>query len=240
MRWLKVLLCLVACVVVFMFATALTIRFLLNDAETVPCPDVTGLQVEEARRVADRLGLSVAVLKYENRKDAAYNQVLTQVPDPTTPVRVGRGVSVVLSAGPRPTEIPELIGLSLEEAQAEANARGLPIKKVIYVPSESIGKVLGQAPSSGMNILDEEGMVLIAGGQERRFFMMPDIAVGDLATLMEELEKKHIKYSILPIAQAEVTRGTTPKSKLLPRTIFDEDTVVELPANVNGGQRIDD
>jgi hypothetical protein len=235
MRWIKALLCMIACAIVFVLSTSLTIRFLLTDESTVPCPDVTGLDYDVAKRTADNAGLSVLAVKYEARKDVAYNKVILQKPDAGTPVRIGRIVSVVLSDGPRPTTIPQFIGLSVEEAQAELQARGMPLKKIMYVPSDSVGTVLAQAPPNGENILDDEGMVLIAGGRERRFFMMPEIPVGDLPSIIQELEKKQIKYSIVPAGLPEVSKGSAQKNRILPRTVFGEDRIIELPANSDGG-----
>jgi beta-lactam-binding protein with PASTA domain len=227
MRWLKLLLCLVASTVVFILSTSLTIRFLLTDVDTIACPDVTGLDVEEAKSLADRMGLSLLIMRYEVRKDTAYNQVIAQKPDPATPVRLGRTVSVVLSDGPKPVDVPLLLGLTVEAAQAQIESNGLTLKKVIYVPNENVGKVLAQAPSSGTNIVDQEGVVLIAGGQERRFFMMPDMAAGDLGAILREMEEKHIRYSF---AAAYPDVSLTPKSRFRPRAIFNDESVVELPA----------
>ena len=234
MKWLKGLLYFVTFTLVFILATSLTIRHLLTDEATVHCPDITGLDVEEAKRVADEAGLSVLVAKYEVRKDIPYNQILAQSPDAATPVRAGRTVSVVVSDGPRPREIPQLEGLSLEEARTEMAAEGLPLKKVIYVPNEHMGIVLAQAPSAGMNILDENGMVLIAGGREKRFFLMPEVPAGDITPIMQELEEKQIKYAIIPAGPLLPFRMAAPRSRTLPGTIFSEESVVELPANDGG------
>jgi len=235
MRWIKALFCVIACAVVFVLSTSLTIRFLLTDESTIPCPDVTGLDYDNAKRTADSAGLSALAAKYEVRKDIPYNTVILQKPDAGTPVRMGRIVSVVLSDGPRPTTIPRFVGLSAEEAQSELQARGMPLKKIVYVPSEAIGRVLAQAPPNGENILDEEGMVLIVGGRERRFFMMPEISAADLTSIIPELEKKQIKYSFGPVGLAEAGRGAAQKNRILPRTVFSEDSTVELPANSHGG-----
>jgi beta-lactam-binding protein with PASTA domain len=235
MRWIRALFCVIACAVVFVLSTSLTIRFLLTDKSTIPCPDMTGLDYGDAKRTASDAGLSALAIKYEVRKDVPYSRVISQKPDAGTPVRVGRIVSVILSDGPRLTTIPHFVGLSVEEAQSELQARGMPLKQIIYVPSDGIGRVLAQAPPTGENILDEEGMVLIVGGRERRFFMMPEISAGDLASIIQELEKKQIKYSFAPAELPETGRGIAQKNRILPRTVFGEDSIIELPANGHGG-----
>lgn len=235
MRWLKALLSLIACAIVFSLATSLTIRFLLTGESAVPCPDVIGLDYEEAKQTADLAGLSVIAVKYEVKKDVPYNRVLIQKPDAGTPVRVGRTVSVILSDGPKPITIPQLVGLSIEEAQAELEARGLPLSKVIYVPADDIGKVVAQAPPTGENILDEEGMVLIVGGREKHFFVMPEFATGDMASVLDELDRKQIKYALAPTGLPDNGKGAAPKNRILPKTIFNEDSVIDLPMQGNKG-----
>src|SRR5208337_1839082 len=118
MKWLKILLYALTASAVFILATSFTIKFLVTDESTVACPDVTGLDVGEAKQLAAQKGLSLIIGKYETKKDVPYNHVLFQTPDPAMPVRAGRIVTVVLSDGPVPVIIPAFVGLSLEEAQA--------------------------------------------------------------------------------------------------------------------------
>jgi serine/threonine-protein kinase len=221
-------------VLVFITATSFTIGLLLKDESTVTCPDVTGLDVEEAKRVADRVGLSVLVIKYEIRKDVPYNRILVQKPDASMPVKLGRTVSVVVSDGPRPVAFPSFVGLSLDDAQKALGENGMRVKKVIYVPSDDAGTVLAQVPGSGENIPDEEGVVLIVGGLEKRFFVMPDITGVDFASVVQELERKHMKFTIIPASPAEAGKTPVSKGRILPRTIFSDEQMLEIPIS-NGG-----
>ena len=207
MRWLRFVLYLAAGLIVFVAATSVTIIYLLRDESNVSCPDVTGLDVEAARAAAASKGLSLVVEKYEKKKDVAYNRVLSQTPDAAMPVRGGRTVSVILSDGPKTTEIPSFLGMTLEEAQAALQERNIGIRRIIFVPNEAVGKVLAQVPARGQNILDEEGMTLVVGGREKRFFVMPDIAGNDYAATIEEMDKKQIKYSMTAGIPSTGSRG---------------------------------
>jgi beta-lactam-binding protein with PASTA domain len=234
MKWLRAFCYVVAFFIVFVLSTAVTIRLFLQDVPTVSCPDVTGLDYEEAKRVAENTGLSAVAIKYEPKKDVPYNRVLAQKPDATVPVREGRTISVILSDGPRPTTIPQLVGLSVEEAQGELEARGMPLLKVLYVPNTAVGKVLAQAPPVGEGIVGD-GLVLVVGGREKRFLVMPDIAAGDGPNVLRELETKGIRYSVATPGLPEVPRENGQKNRAVPKTIFNEDAAVELPAGVYGG-----
>jgi len=227
MKWMRVLLYAVACGVVFVAATSLTIRFLLQDESSVICPDVVGLDVEEAKVAAAQRGLSLIVTKYDKRKDVPYNRILVQTPDPALLVRAGRTISVVVSDGPRTVSIPSYLGLSLEEAQGALRDRGVALKKIIYVPSDDTGKVVAQFPPVGENILDEEGMTFFVGAREKRFFVMPDLKAEEYGAAVEEMQRKQIKYSVTPTGPLGWMKRAFPVG-IPARTVFDEDQVVEV------------
>ncbi len=220
-------------VVVFVAATSITIVYLLRDESTVACPDVVGLDADEARSVAAQKDLSLLITKYEKKKDVPYNRILAQAPDASIPVRSGRTISVIVSDGPRTTEIPSYVGLSLDEAQAKLLEKGIGIKKIMYVPSETVGKVLAQVPGAGQNILDEEGMSFIVGGKEKRFFVMPDISSEESAEAIEEMDKKGIKYSVNSAGPFGWTKRTAPLS-IPPKTVFSDDEVLEIRTGSGG------
>jgi hypothetical protein len=236
MKWLKALCGVVAFFLVLILSTSLTIRLSLKDAPIVPCPDLAGLDYEDAKRAGEEAGLGVIATKWEIKKDVPYSRVLAQVPDASVSVREGRTISVILSDGPKPTTIPQLVGLSIEEAQGELEARGMPLKKILYVPNTAVGTVMAQSPAAGTGILGEGGMVLVAGGREKRFFVMPEITPNDVASILEELDKKEIKYNLTPVGLPDVIREMGPKAtRMIPRIVFSGDAAIELPAGSAGG-----
>lgn len=146
MKWLWLLLYVIAGAAVFFISTSTAVVYLLRDESTVACPDLTGIDAEEARSVAAQKGLSLVVASYEKKKDIPYNQVLSQTPEPAMPVKSGRTVSVVVSDGPKAVNIDSYLGLSLEEAQAALQERKIGINKIIYVPSETVGRSSPRCP----------------------------------------------------------------------------------------------
>lgn len=233
MKLLKVLLYVLGSFLVFVFVTSLTIGLLLKDESSIACPDITGLDLQEAKRLAEQNGLSLLIVKYERKKDIPYNRVLVQKPEPSMPVKKGRAVSVVISDGPKPMNIPALLGRSMEEGETLLREQGIRVKKVIYVPSSNTGKILAQVPGSGENILDEEGMVLIVGGREKRYYVMPDITTVDYAAVVDEMDKKQIKYTLAYGDRAEMLTKGRLQATIPPRSIFNEDDLLEI--RMNGG-----
>ncbi|MGD0230421.1 MAG: PASTA domain-containing protein [Syntrophorhabdales bacterium] len=220
--------------VVFVLATSLTIRLLLRDESTVICPDLAGIDLEEAKRVAAQVGLSVVIGKYETKKDVPYNHVVRQMPDASIPVKVGRIVTVVLSDGPVPVIIPEFIGIPLDQAKVALQEHGMRLKKVIYVPAGNPNQVLAQSPGGGENILDPEGVILFVGGRGKRFYLMPDLAGVDRIAIMREMEEKRITYSLPPALGPDGMMGGVLRSRIPPRMIFSDDDMVELQISDGG------
>jgi beta-lactam-binding protein with PASTA domain len=236
MRWLRIPFYAVVCAAVFVFAACFTIKVLVTDESTVLCPDLTGLDVEEAKQLAVEKGLSLITGKHEKREDVPYNRVLLQTPDAGMPVRAGRTVTVVLSDGPVQVVIPVFVGLSLEAARAALADRGMKLKKVLYVPDRTEGRVVAQAPAGGENILDQEGVVLFVGGREKRFYVMPDVGSADYGALLQEMEEKHIKHVMasLPPGQPGAAANGALACNVPPGTIITEDDILELQANSGG------
>ncbi len=233
MKWLKVPLYALVAAAVFAFAACLTINVLLTDQSTVTCPDVTGIDVEEAKLAAARKGLSLITGKYEKREDVPYGRVLFQSPDPGMPVRTGRTLTVVLSDGPVRVIIPAFIGLPLDAARTALDNRGMKLKKVVYVPGRTPGVVVAQTPASGENMLDKGGVALFVVGQEKRFYVTPDFASADYAALLQEMDEKHIKHAEAFTPSGPSGNGTV-TCNVPPGTIITEEDVLELQTNSGG------
>ncbi len=219
--------------VVFILSTSVTIGFLLKDQSTIPCPDVAGLDFHEGKRLVEQRGLSMIIMKYEPKKDLPYNRIIFQKPEPAMPVKKGRGVAVILSDGPKPVNIPLVVGRSVPDAEAFLREQTIKVKKIIYVPGPAEGKVVAQIPAGGENILDEDGMVLIAGGREKRYYVMPDIPKADYGSVIDEMRKKHINYKLTYEDLFEKLEPG-PRTTIAPRTIFSEDSVLEIKVNAGG------
>ena len=70
MKWLMAAsLCDRLCASFLRIAVSFTIRFLLGTNRPWPVPDLTGLDTEEAKKVAAKKGLSLLVVAYRGKKE---------------------------------------------------------------------------------------------------------------------------------------------------------------------------
>jgi eukaryotic-like serine/threonine-protein kinase len=230
MNWLRAILYCVVFVLVFLISGYGTMKVLIREEGTTPCPDTVGKELPEAKRIADAKGLSVVVSRYEKRKDVPYNYIISQRPEPSMPVRKGRVVTVVVSEGPLLVNVPQLTGHPLQNAEEALKERYIPLKQVLQVPSSNVGLVVAQSPRSGRNIVDEEGMTLFAGTRPKRYYIMPDIVGKPAPEVLSELDAKQIKYKITYVERPGRQARTIVETSVPPRVVIGEDDTIDIKA----------
>jgi eukaryotic-like serine/threonine-protein kinase len=127
-------------------------RFVPPDVEM---PNLKGYSFRNAEMVLKNLGLRLGDTSY--RADFAVNSVLEQLYNgvsinPGTKIKMGSRISLVLGSGvgSEAVAVPDLIGMTLEEARALLDAQGLLVGVVIPkadVTNENTAFVYWQRPS---------------------------------------------------------------------------------------------
>jgi eukaryotic-like serine/threonine-protein kinase len=230
MSWVKALLYCCTFIAVFTLSSYFAMRILIREEGTITCPDIVGKELSDAKRLAEGKDLSVVVSRYEKRKDIAYNYVISQRPEADMAVRKGRVLSVVVSEGPPLVDIPLVTNHTLTYAEATLKERYIPVKQVINVPNQNIGTIVAQSPKSGQNIVEEEGVTLILGSRQKRFFIMPDLIGKSVTEIINELETKQIKYNVTYVDKPGRPIKTILETSIPPKMLFGEDDTLEIKA----------
>lgn len=196
MKILKVIFFLFLASLFFFASFYVTINFLLEKEKAIPCPKIEGKKVNEARRILEKEGLFLEVMRYEKRKDIPERHIIYQNPKEGTYVKKGRKIYVVVSLGPKLFSCPDLLGIRLEEVESILKEKNLRVEKIIEVPSSQKGVVLAQIPSPNEEIMEGSGLKLFVG-YERRYYLIPKINYENLDKIKEEMENKGLRYKIL-------------------------------------------
>jgi hypothetical protein len=99
-----------------------------------------------------RAGLKTSFSRSYN--PAPLDTAISQAPTPGKRVQDGTLVRVLLSAGPAPVPVPQLIGLSAAAARAQLSGRGLRASITeVPAPLASTGTVTRAAPPAGTKLL---------------------------------------------------------------------------------------
>lgn len=108
-------------------------------------PDFSNMTVAEADSVAAQARMRVEVTDSVFVKRMKKGAVRDQNPAPGSMVKEGRRISLVINAlNAKKVTMPNLVGLSMRQALAELQSRGLVLGKLIYVEDLATNNVLRQ------------------------------------------------------------------------------------------------
>jgi serine/threonine-protein kinase len=155
-------------------------------AETVSVPDVTGLTVAQATERLQAEGLRLGEQTQQNSDTVPEGKIIDQSPVDGAELEEGKAVSVTVSSGVEQTEVPALVGLSLDEASQTLREAGLRLGDTTPKPSEeSQGTVVKVKPKEGETVpVDSAVDVTYASGNNR----VPDVTgktEGEARSLLE-------------------------------------------------------
>jgi serine/threonine-protein kinase len=117
----------------------------------VTVPKVTGMTLEDAQRVLDEAGLNSRVARRQPSSDLPALSVISQDPEDGRKVAEGAEVALVISQGPEEVDVPQLTGLTRQEAEAKLAEAGLVAGEVTSEASDTVpeGKLISQSPATG-------------------------------------------------------------------------------------------
>jgi len=140
-------------------AAVLTFNFVvlprvIHRNAVIQMPDLRGLTLDGAKDRVVGLRLQVEWEREKNHPTVALGRILEQVPVPAAPIRRGRVVRVVTSAGPPSGELPDLAGLSLHQAEVTLQREAFRLGRVVRLRRSdvTVPTVVFQSPASGRRL----------------------------------------------------------------------------------------
>ena len=109
----------------------------------VPVPSVTGQSADDAQGAIRQAGLQPQLTE-QSSADVEAGQIISQTPAGGTAKR-GSTVALVVSTGPGIVAVPDVRGLSIDDARQKLSDAGFRVK----VRSLRIGNVIAQSPRGG-------------------------------------------------------------------------------------------
>jgi serine/threonine-protein kinase len=121
-------------------------------AETVRVPNVVGMQFDEAQRELEDRGLEWAIEREPSRRPVGI--VFRQDPEARAEAREGDTVTLFVSEGPQEVEVPDLTGLTVDEAEDELREADLRLGEVTDEPNDEFdeGQIFDQSPDAGQEV----------------------------------------------------------------------------------------
>ena len=136
-------LAIVIIVVLLLTGVSLVLNSVTRHGESLTVPDITGLKVEDAQQILLSKNLKFVITDSLFFEDKPKNSVLDQNPSPQSKVKEGRIVYITLNSNKAPlVNMPNIIDVSLRQAQVMLLSVGLKTGRLIYKPDIAQNVVL--------------------------------------------------------------------------------------------------
>lgn len=141
---------------VYAFAKLLGPMFGSKDGDVLKAPDIKNMHIDDAQRELERLGLK-STLRDEYDPNVERDHVISQTPAAGSDVKEGDTINIVYSKGSKNAEVPNIVGITLGEAENILKENKLQLGNISYEYSDTFKQnvVLRQSPKSGAGTIEE-------------------------------------------------------------------------------------
>jgi serine/threonine-protein kinase len=173
----------------------LSLTFIIRSQDTVVVPELVGRHVVYALEVLSDLGLNTRVRGSEFNPGAPKHSVLFQDPTPGAEIKKGRDVRLILSKGPETLVMPNITGLTSQQARLILEENGLCLGHLsrVFSPRMFADGVLAQVPAAGSSVRhDRCADLLVSAGPRPAAYAMPDLTGLGLDDAILLCERSHL------------------------------------------------
>ena len=214
-------------VVLGLFATMFFIARAMRDDENVSngeyvVPTLVGKQVSEAETLAKLRGFALEVLEYRGSEEFEEGQIIFQTPIVGTKGNEGDVIQVVVSSGSDYEPVPNLVGLSVQDAIAQMQDVDLNLGTIEYGKSSlPDGQIFRQEPVAETDTFAGDVVDIWVSGTPGGNSEMPSLVAKPM--LLDE--------AIAALQEAKFARiWVHPET---PDTLCTEDTVLRQSPSAN-------
>jgi eukaryotic-like serine/threonine-protein kinase len=142
--------------------------------ELKPVPDVRGLKEDQAIKAIENAGFTRKVLR-EYDDGVKKGTVIRQSPAPNVDLEKGKRVTITISRGPAPVEVPSVKGMTAAVARATLEAKGFEVGQTEeFSATVPKGDAIGTDPAAGTEQpVGSEITLVVSKGPES--FKMPKV-----------------------------------------------------------------
>jgi serine/threonine-protein kinase len=182
--------------------------------EEYELPDVTDRKVEEAMQILEQADFKPLIQDSVFDEQFSPGSVIQQNPTPYSLVKKGRRVYLIVSIGEKPRYVPQLIGLTPQDAEFRLKEQALKLNQVFYEFSDFYprGVVISQSIPSGEKVKKNRRVnITVSLGVAPTSLEIPNLVGKSLDTAEKELEAIDVRIGTVKYAY---------RPKLVPGTIL--------------------
>jgi serine/threonine protein kinase/beta-lactam-binding protein with PASTA domain len=176
-----------------------------------PVPRLIGDTEPQARAALDRVHLKLK-LGEARYSSAPSGTVISQIPQ-TGRLKEGRSVSVVLSRGPQPVQVPNLTNLTQSAASAVLQTLGLKLGPVLHQSSMTVpaGSVISSSPDQGTLLPGQAVSIVVSTGKP----IVPVPALTPASSASFAAAEAALAASHLTATEVQQYSSTVPKGQVI-------------------------
>ena len=208
-------------------------------AEKVTMPDVKGMNVDDARNTLTGLGILTEVV-YEESDSVAEGVVISTDVSVGAQIDKGSKVTLTASAGTQGVEVPNVVGLTFDEANTQLVSKGFLVNKTEdYSDTIEAGRVIAQTPADGNKA--PKGSVItvtVSLGKEDTKIRVPNlIGLSEQDGTVEAIEAGLTVGSVTHIYSDEVGEGMICYQSYSHGSYVDQGTSIDIKVS-QGAQKV--
>ncbi len=189
-------------------------------------PTLVDRSVDESKQRADNFGFAFEIQDYENSDTVASGDVISQTPEGGVKAKRGTTIYGVVSLGPASPIVPNLVGLSPDEARHSLEENGLVLGSVSYRVSEvAIGYVCEQSLPPDTETTNGQSIDIVISASSETTFDMPYTMDLPLNLTLDQLRLDSFNNVFVRYAESDIVedgvvylQDPLPGSQVLPET----------------------
>ena len=193
-------------VLIAALAVALALALTSGGADTIPVPDVAGLDVPAATKQITDAGLKPQQ-RQQTSDTVAAGTVIGSNPTAGTDVAKESTVTILVSTGAAQVTVPSVLDMTVEDATAALEKVGLVVTTVQVDSAKDVGTVVKQDPKPGTTAKSGDTITLsVSKGTTK--VTVPDVTGSDLTTAKADITQAGL--SVGSVSEDDGTSGQTP------------------------------
>jgi len=189
-------------------------------------PTLVDRSLEEARQKSENFGFHFDIQDYENSDTVASGDIILQTPEAGTKAKLGTTIYGVVSLGPSAPLVPNLIGLSPDEAKHALAEIGLVLGSVQYRVSEvAIGYVCEQSLPPDTETTNGQVIDIVISASSETTMPMPYAMDQPLNVILDQLRIASFNNLFVRYAESDIVedgvvylQDPLPDAQVLPET----------------------
>lgn len=173
-----------------------------NAGANIAVPNVIGLSVDEAKSLLIDLGLT-PIEDPRVRENASNDIVYDQTPVADTLARQGENVIIVYNPGFVPVVVPNLVGLSVQDATNVLKEAGLRlvVDQFVATPDIPVNQIIVQTPTAGLGARPNS-VVTVDVSAGTNTVRVPDVIGDEQGAAIKLLSSSPLNLVVTVVAEA--------------------------------------